>query len=87
MGSEKGSLRRVLNEFYHRTGIDGISQSADRVYWLKKWFWLIVFIVGMVVTISQVIHVLQDYLAYPSSNSVTLSSQKKVINQRISILF
>lgn len=71
----------VLNDWFKTTSVAGLSHASNaKATWIRM-AWIIIFLAGVGVTIYQVEHVVQLYIAYPVTTTVSMTHTSKVKNE------
>ncbi|KAF0294264.1 Amiloride-sensitive sodium channel subunit beta [Amphibalanus amphitrite] len=94
------SVGRVLKDtgrqYWGRTGVGGLSNAYSADWRPQRLIWLVLFAIGLVMTVMDVVDVIEDYYAFPHSTqmevvydrsanfpAVTVCSQSKIDCRRL----
>lgn len=66
------------DDFWHKTGINGISNAGIAKSDLRRACWMVIFVVHACLTVQGVWYVAYDYLEYPVTTSVSVEHAYKV---------
>ncbi len=69
---------QTWDDFWKNTGIVAASNAGRAVNPVRRTFWIIIFLIGLVLTIWSVWLFFATYLGYPVTTSVTLESYTNV---------
>ena len=74
------TAKKVLETWFENTSVAGLSHASHaKVPWIRV-AWIVIFIAGFCVTIYQVEHVVQLYLGFPVTTTVSMDHDDTVWN-------
>ena len=62
-------------------GIAGLNNAGRSQEWLRRFIWMVIFLVGLAGTLHSTYVVVEDMLSYPVDTTVTITTEEYVREQ------